>query len=330
MKRNTLIFVLFAAISIGVIGNVAMLHGWGFWAHERINRYAVFTLPDELKSFYKQHIGFLTKESTAPDRRRNADKSEAPRHYVDIDHFAPAGSNPFDQMPKVWQDAVQKYSKDTLLAYGTVPWQIDAVMQRLTAAFKAQNVDSIVFLSAELGHYVGDAFVPLHTTENYDGQFTNQRGLHSFWESRLPELYGAKYNPYCGAAEYLPDPLNTAWNILKASNAALDSVLRFDRELNAQFPEKEKYVLEKRGDRTFPVYSEPYALRYNAMLAGMVERRFRESIRAVGSFWFTAWVNAGKPDMRAFASTLTDSTQTQKLADEEISWKQGVMLYGGK
>ena len=48
---------------------------------------------------------------------------------------------------------------------------------------------AIIKFSAELSHYVGDAFVPLHTTINYDGQLTDQKGLHSLWESQLPERF---------------------------------------------------------------------------------------------------------------------------------------------
>ena len=43
-------------------------------------------------------------------------------------------------------------------------------------------------------YYVGDAHVPLHTTENYNGKMTGQKGIHGFWESRLPEINADNYN----------------------------------------------------------------------------------------------------------------------------------------
>ena len=43
---------------------------WGFYGHKRINRMAVFTLPPEMVTFYKQHIEFVTNHAVDPDKRR--------------------------------------------------------------------------------------------------------------------------------------------------------------------------------------------------------------------------------------------------------------------
>jgi hypothetical protein len=168
---------------------------WGFYGHKRINRMAVFTLPPEMIGFYKKHIEYITEHAVDPDKRRYSIPEEAPRHYIDIDHYGPSA---FDSMPKFWKKAVAKYSEDTLNAYGIVPWWIDVMTYRLADAFRQGDVDRILRLSAELGHYVGDAHVPLHTTENYNGQLTNQHGIHGFWESRVPEVYGA-IRLFCGS-----------------------------------------------------------------------------------------------------------------------------------
>ena len=61
-------------------------------------------------------------------------------------------------------------------------------------AFIEKDSDKILKYSADLGHYIADAYVPLHTTENYNGQLTGQKGIHAFWESRLPELFSEDYN----------------------------------------------------------------------------------------------------------------------------------------
>ena len=126
-------------------------------------------------------------------------KEEAPRHYIDIDHY---GQNPFQVMPRKWTDAVEKFSEDTLLTYGIVPWHIQTVYNRLVKVFEEKDIDYILKNSADLGHYVSDAHVPLHTTENYNGQLTNQKGIHAFWESRLPELFPDNYDYLVGTAEY--------------------------------------------------------------------------------------------------------------------------------
>lgn len=121
-----------------------------------------------------------------PDKRRYAVEGEAQRHYIDIDHYAHGGTDPFETMPRKWNDAVAKFSEDTLQAYGIVPWHIEVMFGRLVSAFQRGDVDRILRNSSEIGHYVGDAHVPLHTTENYNGQLTNQHGIHAFWENRMP------------------------------------------------------------------------------------------------------------------------------------------------
>ena len=116
---------------------------WGFYAHKRVNRYAVFTLPEELVGFYKKHIEHLTEHAVDANKRRYAVKEEAPRHY--IDHY---GENPFEIMPRKWNDAVDKFSEDTLLAFGIVPWHIKTVYNRLVKTFEQKDIDYILKNSA--------------------------------------------------------------------------------------------------------------------------------------------------------------------------------------
>jgi len=267
---------------------------WGFWAHRKINFMACFSLPPDLFAFYKQHADYLAEHAVDPDKRRHSDKAEPPRHYIDIDHY---GENAIDSLPKFWKAAVEKLTEDTLQSYGIVPWYIPKVYYRLLNAFKEKDEKKILYYSANLGHYIGDACVPLHCTENYNGQLTNQYGIHGFWESRLPELYGDNYDFLCGRAEYVSKIQDYCWQIIRESSAALDSVLSFERELNSNFSEDLKYAYEARGALTMRVYSQAYSKEFHAMLDGQVERRMRRAILAVSSFWYTAWVNAGSPDL---------------------------------
>ena len=161
--------------------------GWGFFCHKKINRVAVFTIPDyELFQFYKKNIDYLTEHAVDPDKRRYAVKGEAEKHFIDIDHYVEKGENQFDVMPRRWNDAIEKFSEDTIKTYGISPWNIQLMLYKLTTAFKEKNLSRILKYSAEIGHYISDAHVTLHATENYNGQFTNQKGIHGFWESRVP------------------------------------------------------------------------------------------------------------------------------------------------
>jgi hypothetical protein len=295
-------------------------HSWGFYGHRRINRMAVFTLPPEMLGFYKKHIEYITEHAVDPDKRRYSVEAEAPRHYIDIDHYGP---NAFDSVPHFWKNAVAKYTEDTLNAYGIVPWWIETMTYRLTMAFKDGDVDRILRYSAELGHYVGDAHVPLHTTENYNGQLTNQHGIHGFWESRVPEMEGESYDYFVGQAYYVEDVIGTAWDIVRVSHSEVDSVLSFEAQLNATTPPDQKYSFEQRGNATIKTYSASYTSAYSAALNGMVERRMRAAILMVGSLWYTAWVNAGQPDLTKLEDKdVSDSAKAAQDAEEYL-WKNG-------
>lgn len=302
MKKLLLIFILLTIPFITLLA-------WGFWGHQRINRMAVFALPPEMIGFYKKNIDFITEHAVDPDKRRYSDREEAPRHFIDIDHY---GEHPFDSLPHYWTDAVAKYGEDSIKAHGIVPWHIPLMMSRLTKAFREHDQEKILRISAELGHYVADAHVPLHCTRNYNGQLTNQIGIHAFWESRLPELFGDNYDYLVGRSIYINKPLDYIWNIIRESYAAHDSVLLMEKELNNKFPEDRKYAYEEKGRTMIKVYSKEYSLAYSKMMDGMVERRMRAAIIAVSSCWYTAWVNAGMPDL----NSIGDFAETEMMKKE--------------
>ncbi len=311
---------LFVFLLVTGIPAVTYVYAWGFWGHQKINRMAVFTLPPEMIGFYKRHIEYITVHAVDPDKRRYAYKEEAPRHYLDADHY---GEHPFDSLPIYWNDAVKKYGEDSLNAYGIVPWWVNTMLGRLTRAFRDQDAEKILYLSADIGHYIADAHVPLHSTENYNGQMTGQHGIHGFWESRIPELFGDKYDYFTGRAVYLAKPQVSVWEALKASYAAHDSVLGLERELNNRFPADQKYAYEQRGSATVKTYSRVYSEAFDKMLNGQVERRMQASILAVGSFWYTAWVNAGQPDLAKIENYKMSDEMKKQLEEEDKMWRTG-------
>lgn len=83
------------------------------------------------------------------DKRRYAIPEEGPRHYIDIDHY---GTYPYDSLRK-WEDAVAKYSEETLNTYGIVPWWLQTMLIRLTHAFKEKNQARILKYSANRSLY---------------------------------------------------------------------------------------------------------------------------------------------------------------------------------
>ncbi|GAA4404067.1 hypothetical protein GCM10023187_20830 [Nibrella viscosa] len=267
--------------------------------------------------FFKKHIGYLTDNAVNPDKRRYAVVGEAPRHYIDLDMY-PDTSKAI--LPRYWKEATEQYGEDTLAMHGIVPWHIQLVKYQLTEAFKERNIRRILRVAADLGHYIADANVPLHTTRNYNGQLTGQEGIHGFWESRLPELFSADYDFLVGPADYVYSPQKAAWRAVFQAHAALDSVLLFERELTHQFGEAKKYSFEERNGITVKVFSADFSQKYHAKLRGQVERQMRASVKMVGDFWYTCWVDAGQPDLRTLAA-LPISEEEQKADEaEKQSW----------
>lgn len=296
------------------------IFSWGFWAHKKINRIAVFTLPVEMMGFYKKNINYLSEHAIDPDKRRYAFKAEAPRHYIDLE---PYGKLPFDSLPRKWKDAVAKYTEDTLQAYGIVPWHVQRMYYRLRDAFELKDAKKILKTSADIGHYIADAHVPLHTTINYNGQLTNQVGIHGLLESRIPELFGEEYDFFVGKAELIDDPLLEIWDVVLTSHASLDSVFKMELEATAETPSDQKYAYDERGVTTVNTYSKEFCKLYSDKLNGLVERRMRAAIFSVGSFWYSAWVDAGQPNLDSLDLRPLSEEEKQKLEAIEKEYRSG-------
>jgi hypothetical protein len=293
---------------------------WGFYAHKKINYYAVFLLPPEMMAFYKQHIDFISGHAVDPDKRRYAVKEEGPRHYIDIDHY---GAYPYTALPRNWDSAVAKYSIDSIQANGIVPWWLQTMQYRLTAAFKEKDAARILKLSTEIGHYLADSHVPLHASSNHNGQLTGQRGIHGFWESRIPELLAEhNWDFFIGKAEYIKNPADFIWKRILESAAAADTVLKYEQQLSNQFPADQKFSFENRNGIIIRQYSTAFSKAYDQLLKGMIERRMRQSIFAVASFWYTAWVNAGQPDLSKLANKTFSDNDLKEFEELNRAWSR--------
>lgn len=299
---------------------------WGFFAHQKINYLAIFLLPPQMMVLYKPNSSFISEHAVDPDKRRYAVKDEAPRHYIDIDQY---GNYPYTNLPHKWKDAVTKFGEDSLKKYGIVPWHIQVMLGRLTAAFKEKNFSKIMKNSAEIGHYIADSHVPLHANSNHNGQFSNQRGIHGFWESRVPELLAEKeFDFFIGKADYIAKPLDFCWDRILESAKAADSVLLIEKELTKQFATDKKYAFENRNGVVIRQYSSAFTIAFNKRMNGMVERRMRQSIYAIASFWYTAWVNAGQPDLSGLVQHKFSAADGKEFEELNIKWRSGNLMLG--
>lgn len=311
-----------------ITGSISLALAWGQWGHKHISRAAVFALPPEMRTFFYNHIDFITEGSVVPDLRRSIinDKNEPPRHYIDIEDF----KIPLDSFPKTSEEAFEKYGSAFLNKTGYLPWYIQTLTEKLTKAFKKGNKSEILFIATDLSHYLGDANQPLHTSSNYDGQITNQKGIHALWESTLPQMFGSAYDFKTVPAKYIPDIAAETWKIIVESHSLVDTILAKDKEVRSRFTKDNMYKKDSSGNTVMfynaPVFSDEYTKQFNIALDGMVEHQLRLSIYDVACFWYTAWVNAGKPNLISLDDPHLTRQNKKNFKFELKAWEKGKIL----
>ncbi len=237
----------------------------------------------------------------------------------------------YDDMWQVVEDSVRHYLdvgaapcdgvlvKESLSEHGILPYHLVSMQRKLTRLFLDGKKGQILRCASDMGHYIGDAHVPLHTTQNYNGQLTNQLGIHAFWESRIPELFAeAQYDFLVGKAEYIEDPESFYWNMVLESHALVDSVLLIEKRLSGTVPEDQQYCFEERLMSVTRLPCEEYARTYQDEMAGMVEDRMQASIHAIGSAWYTAWVDAGQPDFDKYPSVDDTTMEWESMPTDTL------------
>jgi hypothetical protein len=321
MKKLVLSLGL-AAVLLGPAAPAA--RAWGFVGHRAITQVAIYELPASMQAFYFRHMAALVRLSTAPDERRGQDPSEGPKHFIDMDHYSE--DNPFAKVPRNYDEAVEKFSADTLKKYGTVPWTVLDTKERLVEAFRQRDTTSIIKYSAELSHYTADAFVPLHTTVNYDGQRSGQTGLHALWESQLPERFLKDYKLDGEEGKVLKDPLAAIWGVIQGSYGFLTATYDLEVKTAKKFTPQTKYTFSHRFGRTQRRYSDAFADAYEKEVGGMVAFRLKGASPMVASMWLTAWQEAGRPDLNALLGPAKlGKEEKEQLATQLKAWKTNML-----
>lgn len=314
-----------ALVKVFVICIAFISLSWGIFGHEHINNAAVMALPNPLQTFFYNHIDFITQESTVPDLRIYTlnEKEEFPRHFIDVENFGP-----LDSIPRSFELAKKKYDDKFLSSNGTLPWRINEIMTKLTKAFKEKRKTEILLLAGDLGHYIGDAHMPLHTSANYNGQLSNQNGIHSLFESSIVGKFGKDYNYYTGEAQYIENVEIAIWDIIKDSHSLVQPLLLTDKKLREKYAENKMYETDENGKIVKSkynslVYSKEYTNELHEALNGMVEKQIRKAIVNTSNFWYTAWKNAGQPDLTDLDAKELTNRNSKKLKQDLKLWKKG-------
>jgi len=296
---------------------------WGFLVHKTVHQLAVYELPKEILPFFYQNMDYLVTNAPRPDMRRNQDPTEATKHFIDLEIY---GDDAANKMPIDWDAAVKKYTKDTLLKYGYLPYHIIYMKGRLTESFRKGDKDSILFYATDMAHYIGDANVPLHTSINYDGQLTGQKGLHSLWESMIPELEIANYNLYSThTATYLKKPETAVWEAVRHAAALTPDVFAKEKEVSKGFTDAQKFRIQMRNGRESKSYTTEFAKAYAAALKNTINEQLIHSADLIADFWYTSWVDAGKPDLSGITPGWSPESQS-KLDNELKSFKENKLI----
>jgi hypothetical protein len=273
------------AVATAVLMSSERPAAWGFAAHRFIADKAIDLLPIEIRPYFQKHRAFIVEHAIDPDLWRTAGwVEEPPQHFLDMDAFGPA---PFDALPHDRDQAIARFGRDMVQKNGLLPWRVDDMYGKLVKAFadvkadRGYARDNVQFLSAVMAHYIGDAHVPFHAVMNYDGQLTNQAGLHSRFEAETFERYRARLKITPVRITIAKTPREFVFDTLVVSASLVPPILEADRDAI--------------GSRD--VYDRAYYDTFFGRVRPTMERRLSEAIAATAAVITKAWEEGGKPAM---------------------------------
>ncbi|MFM8233550.1 MAG: hypothetical protein ACKN9J_00425 [Holophagaceae bacterium] len=252
------------------------LQAWGFKAHKLVNGQAIRTLPPEVQIWFRDQEEYFRERSLYPDQNRASD--ERPHHYLNLEVYGTDRLRPLTPNEAVLQIGIDQFKKA-----GTVPWRVNEFYDLLVDAFRRQDTAEVVRIAAELGHYISDSHVPLHATTNHDGHLTDQKGLHSAWESRLVERYVDESMLQVHNAEPYSKPRTVAFGWINESFTFVPHVLASDLKARTQ------------TETDLQRQSQAYWDTFWALERSNVIQRMNASSQSIGSMILSAWIEAGKP-----------------------------------
>jgi hypothetical protein len=274
--RASLLLVLAATVAIAPRQAAA----WGRSAHRLVVDRAIDTLPLDIRVFFEANRAFLLQHVTDPLDALAKAPAEKRNNHLYLDKY---GRFPFDLLPRNYKAAVDKYGKSKLQSNGVLPWQIGVYSQKLTEDMKAGRWEEAKLDAAILANYVAEAHDPFSTSENFDGKLTAQLGVNERFGTALIDRYSSFFPMRPNDAVFINDPTDHAFEACLSSHSLLEPILLADR--NA-------YLAGKSYS-----YNDEYYDRFYNQAAATLIRQLSESSTDIGSYWLTAWTNAGKPPL---------------------------------
>jgi len=273
LHNGKVVLVLFTAL---LAPRLAL--AWGESAQRLVVNRAVDTLPYELRPFFENNRKFLIDHVNDPLGLIDQHPWERNNHFIELDKY---GKFPFTTLPRSYKAAVGKYNKSKIQATGLLPWQIGVYSQKLTEDMRAGRWDQAKLDAAFLANFVAEAHDPFNTTENFDGRLTSQNGINDRFNSVLVVRYGSFFPISPHDAFFISDPTDYAFEACLEAHSVVESVLLADR----------------RAMKGLNSYTDEYYDRFYNLTAAALIRQLSDASTDVGSYWLTAWINAGKPPL---------------------------------
>ncbi|HKV61803.1 MAG TPA: hypothetical protein VJO16_07820 [Candidatus Acidoferrum sp.] len=251
---------------------------WGRSGHRLVVNKAIDTLPQDIRPFFEANLALLSQHVTDPLDAITKSPAEKHNHFILLDKY---GRFPFEALPRDYKGALTKFGKPKLEANGLLPWQIGVYSEKLTVAMKAGRWDEARLNAAILANYVAEAHDPFNTTDNFDGHLSAQPGVNERFGTTLIDRFSSFFPMRPNDAIFISDPTDRAFEACLSSHSWLETILLADR--NA-----------RRGENSF---TDEYYDRFYNQAAAILIRQLSDAATDVGSFWYTAWKNAGSPPL---------------------------------
>ncbi len=249
--------------------------GWGHVGHYIISYNTILSALPEM-NFFEYWADSLAAHASDADIRKSVDPNEAPKHYIDIDNypeFLATGT-----IPQNFDSIVAIHGYSFVIDQGILPWAILWVTDSLQTAFENNDWNKAMLLASDLGHYIADAHMPLHITKNYNGQYTNQNGVHSRYESNLIGDFQGQIQYDGDSLVYIDNLSDYVFNMLYENYQCVDSVLYADSVAHAYAGNTQ--------DTAY--YNKFWELTKNFTIG-----LFKNASYRITCVIYTAWINAG-------------------------------------
>lgn len=203
MKRPLVALVLVSALYY----SPSKAKAWGRRGHAAIAETAAMIAADRKPDakYLRERAFDLGYYANVPDlvwKKPETYQAEWTNHFIDLEIFERAfKSKPAGKHFEMERSAFDAKFPEIDQKAGRVYWRIRELAARLDELVKELNEKSLskerrhalqadwLVIAGVIGHYVADLSQPLHVTENYDGQLSGQKGIHSYFETDVIDDY---------------------------------------------------------------------------------------------------------------------------------------------